>query len=554
MLDATHQTQLQPSTATTTIQNQEQATTFEEAIKRSFVTILAASQSSLSIGSNIRDLGLDSIRSIALKHAIETSTGVEIPLSIIVEDGQTINGLANFVRDETNADRGRRQESRSDTAQAGEPVLIAPQPALLNEPFPLTDLQEAFLAGNIAAVYGDAGRAYIHLQLRLRTDIDFYRLNKALQKLIERHPMLRAVIQDDHQLIRANVPAYTAAVVDLRYDERSSTQSRYLSTFKNDQVIGTWPLFRVQTYLDTEAQAVLHFMIDEAITDAASVNIMLREWACLYADPSLELPKIDLSFRDYVLAQKKYEQTARFQRDLEYWRERLKGKLDAPKLETSAVSDGKPLERTRLRGTLSEWEWASLKSKAQQLDVSPTVLLLTVFSELLRHRSSNKSFCLVLTNFNRLPCHPHINRLVGPVASTSIFPIELIGGELFDEVIKRNQRSLWRDLDHARVSGIRALRELRAAGEAASDVILPVVFTSMLHTMDPCDVSAIGEVVQLENSTPQVFLDHQVSEENGLLQYSWDVTQTGHFASEIEFVFAEYQRAIRNGTSRGHKQ
>src|SRR5688572_24920691 len=71
--------------------------------------------------------------------------------------------------------------------------LLAAQPERLHEPFGLTDVQHAYWMGRNS--YVELGGVSTHFYLEYeRDEIDLDRLNTALNKLIERHDMLRAIV------------------------------------------------------------------------------------------------------------------------------------------------------------------------------------------------------------------------------------------------------------------------------------------------------------------------------------------------------------------------
>lgn len=83
-------------------------------------------------------------------------------------------------------------------------------------PFPLTDTQQAYLVGR-----GDLyplGNVSTHAYLELEGPLDIGRFVRAWRLLVDRHPMLRAVIDPDRQeqQVLPEVPDPPIEIVDLR--------------------------------------------------------------------------------------------------------------------------------------------------------------------------------------------------------------------------------------------------------------------------------------------------------------------------------------------------
>jgi hypothetical protein len=93
---------------------------------------------------------------------------------------------------------------------------IVPDPEHRYEPFPLTDIQQAYWLGRSGAF--KLGGVGIHGYFELDClDLDLERLNKAWQRTVERHDMMRAIIlPDGSQRIQDTVPVYAFETLDLQ--------------------------------------------------------------------------------------------------------------------------------------------------------------------------------------------------------------------------------------------------------------------------------------------------------------------------------------------------
>src|SRR5215469_7387354 len=78
----------------------------------------------------------------------------------------------------------------------GGQVTLEPAPQERHDPFPLTDIQHAYWVGRSPAVElgGNSTHGYMEFDA---TDLDIARLNGGLNKVIQRHDMLRAIIGHD---------------------------------------------------------------------------------------------------------------------------------------------------------------------------------------------------------------------------------------------------------------------------------------------------------------------------------------------------------------------
>jgi amino acid adenylation domain-containing protein len=426
---------------------------------------------------------------------------------------------------------------------------LTPDPAGRYQPFPLTDIQQAYWVGRADSIELGGVGAHGYSELRLG-EFDEERFTRALNRLVARHDMLRAVFDADGvQRVLQTVPPYRMPCQDLRGLDPASAAAQLDA--RRDRVshrvfdAGRWPLFEFAvTRLDGETR--LHVSLDGLIVDVASSQILERELARLYAGPDTPLPPLAATFRDYVLAEQALRDTPRYERALRYWRERVADLAPAP---------GLPLERTpkavrrphfvRYDRTVPADQWSVLVAVANARGVTPSVLLLTAFAEVLGRWSREPRFTLSLPLFNRLPLHPDINAVIGDFTSLILVEVDVAGTATFAERARTVQERLWQDIDHAAVSGVRVNRELaRARGTAHA--AMPIVFNSTLSELAP-DTADGGlaaalraEAVHAITQTPQVWIDHTVLESAGRLYYNWDSLDELFPAGMVAEMFAAY--------------
>jgi amino acid adenylation domain-containing protein len=450
--------------------------------------------------------------------------------------------------------RGKTEPTdRGESPQEKWPVIV-PNPHERYLPFPITDVQQAYWIGRNGAF--DLSNVATHVY----TEIDCVELGlelfeKTWQQLIDRHEMLRAIVQPDgQQRILEQVPPYKIEVLDLRGKSPDivASQLAEIRDRMSHEVLPAdqWPLFKIQAAQFNDNQVRLYISIDVLIGDAWSFEILSRELLQLFYNPESSLPPIKLSFRDYVLAEIALRNSPLYRRSLEYWQSRLATLPPAPEL---------PLQKTlaavqhphfvRRRGQLDPDTWSRLKSKATQASLTPSALLLAAFAEILTVWSKSPRFTINLTLFNRLPLHPEVNQIVGDFTSLTLLAIDNSGQDSFEVRARRIQKQFWDDLDRRYVSGVQVLRQLARIQDQASGVLMPVVFTSTL-THDSLNhdtpskpsspTPSLGEFVYGITQTPQVYLDHQVAEEAGTLVFNWDAVEELFPAGLLDDMFAAY--------------
>jgi pyochelin synthetase len=432
---------------------------------------------------------------------------------------------------------------------AADPAGITPRPQSRHEPFPLTDLQHAYWVGRGRSV--ELGGVACHFYLELEsTGLDIARLNASLRKVIERHDMLRAIIEPDgRQRILPEVPDYEIAVADLRGLPRSAAEAEIerIRADMSHQVRPTdqWPLFEIRIARSDDERLRMHLSLDVLIIDGLSLYRLFRDWRAFYTDPGWEPAPLSLSYRDYVLAEEAARDGDRWKTSERYWLDRLEDLPDAPALPLA--TQPARLERvtfTRRHASLPREQWDQFKNRARRRGVTPSAALMTSYADVLRMWSCQDSFTLNLTLFNRPPVHAQIGEVIGDFTSVTLLEVQARPQDSFTARADGLHQQFLRDLEHSAYSGVRVLRERSRRLGQGLGAAMPIVFTSalVLSGDDPgTDMRFFGDYVYGITQTPQVWLDHQVSEEKGQLTLVWDAVEALFPGTMLDDMFGAYR-------------
>lgn len=445
-----------------------------------------------------------------------------------------------------------KDKARTPAVPPGESELpqIVPDPQHRHEPFPLTDIQQAYWVGRSSGF--ELGGVGIHGYFELDClDVDLARLNEAWNRTIERHDMMRAVIlPDGRQFIQPDVPKYKFAVNDLRGRPQDVVAAELdaLRRRMSHNVFDPerWPLFEIRASILDDHLTRLHFSEDALHADMLSTAIVLEDWLRFYENPELVLPALDLSYRDYVLTLEQVKQTDAYREALAYWRKRIESLPDGPELPR-AKATGSPVQtRFKRRSvTIDAKTWTRLKIRAAAAGITASSLLMAIYAEVLGVWSSTTRFCLNVTIYNRLPLHPHVEQIVGDFTSMIFLVVDRTTASSFVERARDLQKQLWTDLAFRHVSGVEVLRELARYRGEGSTPLMPVVFTGTLGTPGYRSLARLGRMVYDVTQTPQVLLDQQVFEEDGALVLSWDAVEAVFPAGILDEMFAASTSLLR---------
>nr|WP_069161975.1 non-ribosomal peptide synthetase [Nocardia altamirensis] len=438
---------------------------------------------------------------------------------------------------------------------AGAPPAAADAPAMEPEaapapddsaPFPLATMQHAYWIGR--ADEQELGGVAAHLYVEFDGGpIDPDRLERAVADLVAAHPMLRTRFLPDGTQQTMTAPGRSVfAVVDLRGQTEGAVEQslEHLRDQKTHQrlAIEDGQVFDVTLTLRDDDRTRLHLDVDMLAGDAMSYRVLVGDLAELYGGATL--PAETYSYRRYRT--ERAVDTAAYERDRQWWQQRLPELPGAPELPTTPVGErAEPNRTVRYDYWLAPESKQRLLAAAHERGITPAMALAAVFAETIGGWSAQSRFLLNVPLFHREPVHPGIDRVVGDFTSSIMLDVDVTENVTVAERAMALQRSMHDKGAHAAYSGLEVLRDLgRHRGEP---VLAPIVYTSALNLGELFAESVtdtFGEPVWIISQGPQVLLDAQVTEVRGGLLLNWDVREAAFPSGVIDAMFASYTEAI----------
>ncbi|XKK38855.1 amino acid adenylation domain-containing protein [Nocardiopsis sp. ARC36] len=415
---------------------------------------------------------------------------------------------------------------------------ITPDPQSAGTPFPLTDIQAAYLVGRGSA-YGYGGVAcHVYVELSFPADTDPERLQESWWSVVRRHGMLRAVVHPDgFQEVLPEIPETPVPTADLRgatpaeVEERVDLVRRELASRVPPTDVP--PLFELRMTRCAD-ELVLHLSIDQLIVDYASLLLVLSELEDTYHGRETGTPEI--GFRDYVLARRNQTLTGEYDRARDYWTRRLPTLPPAPDLPLPA-DGGRVGAFRRFEEILGAEQRASFEANAARAGVTASAAAMAAYAEVLGRWSRSPQFTLNVPTFTRLPLHADVDRLVGDFTAVELLAVDLRPAQTFAERAATLRDTLLEDLAHSLYTGSQVLADLTRRSDSDT-VLMPVVFTSTLGSAAARRPAAA--IRHAQTQTPQVWLDCQVMERADELALSWDVREGVLGGDTVADLFAAF--------------
>ena len=438
------------------------------------------------------------------------------------------------------------------TARCGIPNVHSGEAEMSDddEPFALATMQHGYWIGRRDGQ--ELGGVAAHLYAEFDgAGLEVQRMERAVAKLVRRHPMLRSHFLEDgtqRVLDRPGLPVWS--FTDLRLEPADEVE-RLLTAIRDEKTHQRMPaeqgkVFDVSLTLLPGGSTRLHIDVDMLSADALSYRVLVADLAEFYMhDGDDELEPLAYDYRSY-LADRAKAPVAPVERAREWWREEIPRLPDPPRLPLVPERDRfDPLRSVRYDHWLDESAKQRLIERAHRHGVTPAVVLAAVFADVVGRWSGEKRFLLNLPLFNREPLHPQVELLVGDFSSSVLVDVEVGPGESIVDRARVLQRTLHDKVAHAEYPGLDVLRDLsRLRGEP---VLASVVYTSGLNLGElfrDFVLETFGDPVWIISQGPQVVLDAQIVELKGGMLLNWDVREHAFPAGLMDAMFTRHRQII----------
>lgn len=318
----------------------------------------------LGIDANFFVLGGHSLKATRVILNIHKRFHVRMPLARIFQS-PTIRGLAEYIR--------TAATERFTSLQAAEKrdyyYLSSAQKRL----YFIQQLEKESSAYNTPQIK------------RLKDIIDVDRLQATFWTLIARHESLRTsfVMVDEEPVQRIHRPGeltFTVTVEEKSSEETGAAVGSFVQPFD----LGRAPLLRAALIKLKEGHNILLVDMHHIITDAASMEIFIREFRILYEGG--ELSALKLQYKDYSQWQNRLLSTGegKIERQERYWLDMFAGEIQVLNLPTDYPRSAE----LSFRGgsfsfTVDKDLSDRIKAFALATSTTPDIVLLTVYNVLL---------------------------------------------------------------------------------------------------------------------------------------------------------------------------
>ncbi len=407
---------------------------------------------------------------------------------------------------------------------------------------------------------------HIPVLLRLKGTLDRTLLQKAFEKIIERHHVLRTVLAENagspFQVVKE------ATDFDLQFADGAGYSTEETNKTILEAVNAPFNLYadqmlRAGIIQANENENLLWVVVHHIAADGWSMPILIKEVVTFYNafinGQTFELSPLPVQYADYAIWQRNYFDTPALHRKLAYWKQQLEDvtALDLPADHSRpAMLSGKGDTYTF---TVEQPMVDALNKISLQHNSTLYMLLLSAFKVLLFRYTGQGDICIGGTVANRT--QPELENLAGFFVNTIALRDQLTADMLFSGLLQQVKNTLLQAYDNQEVPFEKVVEETVSVRDMSRSPLFQVMFAlqNEERTAAPLLENLEISAENIPQNTAKFELTFNLAETGngmyGTIEYSTDLylrermeAMTGHFLQILQSVVLDPGQSISDLT------
>jgi len=397
---------------------------------------------------------------------------------------------------------------------------------------------------------------------RLSGELDTETLRRSLATIVQRQASLRTTIEP-----------IEGSAVQVVHEERwdglaiedlsglpgpaREAEARRRAAAETDQRfdLETGPLFRATLLRLSPRDHVLVLSCHHIVSDGWSLGVLLRELGALYpayldGRPSpLDGPPIQ--YGDFATWQRDPRQEPRFQEQMAYWRDELRGASPLHLLADHPRPPVETLRGRRLDVSLGRELSLSVRDLSRRLGLTPFMTLLAAFQALLGRYTGQADIVVGTVVAGR--SRRELEGLVGFFVNTLPLRTDLSGDPTFRELTRRVRQVAVGAFAHQEVPFERLVDELQPERSLDRNPLFQVAFALQGGAADRLSLPGLSvSPFDLERTTSKLDLTLSLEERpdglGGFVEFNTDLFEASTIAGLLDHYLRRW--GIRSGACR----
>jgi amino acid adenylation domain-containing protein/FkbH-like protein len=491
------------------------------------------------------DLGGHSLSAVQVISRIRRAFQIELSVQALFES-PTVAGLVSVIE--------KTQHGSGDDL-APPPIVHAPR----NQPIPLSIAQQRLWI--LDQLEPNNPLYNVPRAIRLAGNLDVDALRTALNSVVRRHEVLRTRYRvegdEPNQVIAAEVQV-ALPLVDLGSlapADRENEAQRIIQEecFKPFDLAEDHILRSLLLKLSAQ-EHILFLNLHHIATDGWSNGVLIRDLVAFYGAAleggPLSVPELTIQYADYAVWQRNWLRGAILEKQLDYWRGRLK---DAPRLLELPTDRPRPAVQT-FRGasyvsTLPSSLMDDVRILSRQHEATVFMTLLAAFQCMILYYSKQSDIVLGTDVAGRNDVRTEA--LIGFFVNLLVLRTDLSGNPSVAELLGRVRQSALEAYAHQDTPFDKLVEELRPERSLGHNPLVQILFVQNTRTHTQVQMPHL-QMSNLPLDLPSKFdLMVLVAESTPPTSVKWVYSQDLFDATTIERMAFLYQTAVEKVTSEG---
>ncbi|WP_299135878.1 non-ribosomal peptide synthetase [uncultured Tenacibaculum sp.] len=388
-------------------------------------------------------------------------------------------------------------------------------------------------------------------RLKFKGVLNISILEKSLNKIIDRHEVLRTIIKSEdgigyQEVLSLNEWKLSSAIVN----EKEEIENDIIEFSAIPFDLSKDYMFRARVYDDGTNDYVLAVVFHHIACDGWSESIFTQELVTIYSalvkQEEINIPPLSLQYADYAIWQRKYLQGEILENQLSYWEKAL---LDVSSLSLPLDYSRPSVQDTSGRMVTFELD-KSLKNKintlCKQEEVTLFMLLLSAFKVLLSKYSGQDDICVGTPIANRTQLG--VENMIGFFINTLALRTDLSENPTFKEVLQRVKEVTLKGYDNQLVPFEKVVDRVVETRDMSMSPLFQTVFV-LQNTPDVLDTNLDGLDVSLhadENTNAKFDITLNAEEHSEGISLSIEYCTALFKEETIHRLFAHYKELLEN--------
>gem|GEM_PF-714427 len=403
---------------------------------------------------------------------------------------------------------------------------------------------------------------HVPLLFKLYGSVQLAMLQRAIDKLVERHESLRTYFAvEGHDIVQVIVPELDSPISHVRVPEEAAVriQERIMQDIRTSFSLDQAPLFRIALYSLNEHEHYFLINMHHIITDGWSSSVFLRELSLLYSaglqGKEAALPELPIQVADFSQWQRDSLQGEELERQMLFWERHLEGELPVLDLPVDPL---RPPVIDNIGESFAFHIPLELSERFARLcGQSSTTLyigLLAIYQLLLARYSGQDDIIIGTPVANRH--YSELEHVIGMFVNTMALRTRLQHNPTFREMLQQLRASALQAYEHQDVPFDMLVERLAPERNLGQTPIFQAMFSFQNHPKLELELPYIDiQPVELELGTAkfELYLDIAQTHDGlyGIFEYQKHLYSrelierlSAHFVSLMESVLKDIEQRV----------